>query len=394
MKKDLNYQRQFDIICLSHLRWNFVFQRPQHLMSRFAKDRRVFFVEEPIFHEGPAQLKTVVCPQTGVNVVTPYLRNNRNTRQTLKRLLSDLVKTQNLFASVAWFYTPMALEFFPENVSPSAIVYDCMDELSMFRNAPPQLVALEKQLLREADVVFTGGVSLFEAKRHLHKNMHPFPSGVDVHHFRQARALGADYQEHQGMAKPRLGFAGVIDERMDLELIAEAARLKPEWQFVMIGPTAKIAPESLPRERNIHWLGMKDYKELPQYFAGWDVAIMPFALNDSTRFISPTKTPEFLVAGLPVVSTPIRDVVHPYGDLGLVRIASTAAELVEAAEHELAVGMGFKWRERADEFLRTLSWDSVWEGMNHKIHASLRPEKTMTAGSGSLAISEPGVARV
>jgi len=394
MKNETNYQNQPAILCLSHLRWNFVFQRPQHLMSRFAKDRLVYFVEEPVYHEGEPALKTVVCPQTGVNVVTPHLRNNRNTRRTLERLLTGFVQDQNLTASVAWFYTPMALQFFPKNMNPAAIVYDCMDELSMFRNAPSHLVALEKQLLRQADVVFTGGVSLFEAKRSLHRNIHAFPSGVDVHHFQKARGLEGEYREQQGIARPRLGFAGVIDERMDLELIGEVARRRPEWQLIMIGPTAKIAPEALPRESNIHWLGMRDYKELPHYFAGWDVAIMPFALNDSTRFISPTKTPEFLVAGLPVVSTPIRDVVRPYGELGMVRIAATPEEFIEAVDCSLAVGMGMKWRERADEYLKTLSWDSVWDGMNRKLTASLRPEKTMTAGSGPLASAVPGVARV
>jgi UDP-galactopyranose mutase len=242
--------------------------------------------------------------------------------------------------------------------------------------------------------VFTGGVSLFEAKRNLHQNIHPFPSGVDVYHFRKARGVKGDYREQEGMARPRLGFAGVIDERMNLDLIGEVARRRPEWQLVMIGPTAKIAPESLPRAANIHWLGMRDYKDLPHYFAGWDVAMMPFALNDSTRFISPTKTPEFLVAGLPVVSTPIRDVVRPYGELGLVRIADTTEQFIDAVDCALAVGMSMKWRERADEYLKTLSWDSVWNGMNRKLMASLRPEKTMTAGSAPLASSEPGVARV
>jgi UDP-galactopyranose mutase len=161
-----------------------------------------------------------------------------------------------------------------------------------------------------------------------------------------------------------LGYAGVIDERIDLHLIRDTAKLRPDWNLVLIGPVVKIDPASLPKAHNLHWLGMQDYQDLPSFFAGWDVAIMPFALNDATRFISPTKTPEFLSAGLPVVSTPVRDVVRPYGDLGLARIASTADEFVAACDQAMAFKMGMKWRERADAFLETMSWDSVWLSMN------------------------------
>ena len=208
------------------------------------------------------------------------------------------------------------------------------------------------------------GVSLFEAKRHFHPRVHPFPSGVDVAHFLQARTMAADYAEHQSIPGPRLGYAGVIDERIDLKLLDDVARKRPEWQLIMVGPTAKVADDTLPRRSNIHWLGMKGYDELPGYFAGWDVGIMPFALNDATRFISPTKTPEYLSAGLPVVSTPIRDVVRSYGELGLARIARDSDEFIAAAEQAMSQGMSLKWRQRADEYLRTLSWDSVWCRMN------------------------------
>jgi UDP-galactopyranose mutase len=199
-----------------------------------------------------------------------------------------------------------------------------------------------------------------------------FPSGVDIQHFVHARAGKADHHEHAKIARPRLGYAGVIDERLDLELIDKIAQRRPQWQLVMIGPVVKIDPAMLPRRSNIHWLGMKDYRDLPAYFAGWDVAMMPFALNDATRFISPTKTPEYLSAGLPVVSTPIRDVVRPYGELGLARIAQHAEEFVAAADQAMQNGMSLKWRERADAFLQTLSWDSVWSEMNQLIHSRLR----------------------
>jgi UDP-galactopyranose mutase len=284
------------------------------------------------------------------------------------------MSTQGIDKPIVWFYTPMALEFFPQNVETCAVIYDCMDELAMFRGAPSQLQVLEKYLLKRANLVFTGGISLFESKRRFHPQVYPFPSGVDMQHFAGARGLPANFAEMERMPRPRLGYAGVIDERLDLNLIDEVAAKRPGWQIVMIGPTAKIDPGNLPRRPNIHWLGMKDYKDLPNYFAGWDVGIMPFALNDATRFISPTKTPEYLSAGLPVVSTAIRDVERPYGELGLARIAHSADEFVEHSEYVMSASMGLKWRERADEFLQSISWDSVWGGMNRLIDDVLKDE--------------------
>lgn len=378
-----------DLICLSHLRWNFVFQRPQHLMSRFARARRVFFVEEPVFDSAQPHLQVAVCPHTNVHVVTPHLNADVNPTRILGDLLKNMIVENGIDKPVVWYYTPMAMEFFPRSVQTSAVVYDCMDELTMFRGAPQQLEILEKYLMRTADLVFTGGVSLFEAKRTLHTNVHPFPSGVDLHHFAQARNFKGEMADQESIPHARIGYAGVIDERIDLELVDQTAALRPDWQFIMIGPTAKISPESLPRRANIHWLGMKNYSDLPKYFAGWDVAMMPFAINDATRFISPTKTPEYLAAGLPVVSTRIRDVVRPYEQLGLVRIADTAEEFVRAAERSIAFDMSMKWRERADEYLKSCSWDSVFEGMNRLISGvSGAREKTKTAHQSMVATPE------
>jgi UDP-galactopyranose mutase len=387
-----------DLICLSHLRWNFVFQRPQHLMSRFARERRVFFVEEPVFDTSESTLKTVVCHRTGVRVVTPHLNSEANRNQMLKKLLIEFAHSEGIQNPIVWFYTPMATEFFPREISPAVVVYDCMDELSAFRGAPKGLQQLEKELLQSANLVFTGGVSLFESKRHSHPRVHPFPSGVDVFHFVQARNLPGDFGEQKNMPRPRLGYAGVIDERLDLPLLDEVARKRPEWQLVMIGPTAKISPYAVPRRANIHWLGIKDYADLPKYFAGWDVGIMPFALNEATRFISPTKTPEYLSAGLPVVSTAIRDVVRPYGELGLARIAHSADEFIAAANQVIGMDMGFKWRERADEFLKSLSWDSVWAGMNTLIDEVLKPQDldvmTTVASQARVPRQGPGSERL
>lgn len=381
-KKQLN-----DLVCYSHLRWGFVFQRPQHLMTRFARERRVFFIEEPEFADvRNARLKTQLFD--GVKVVTPVLPRDSGDRRiptVILDLLERMFEAQKIEDHVAWFYTPMALDIAPPR-RPVVTVYDCMDELSLFRGAPRQLVDREKNLFTLCNLVFTGGMSLFEAKRRQHGSVYAFPSSVDYQHFVQARDLEDVQPDQKDLPHPRLGYAGVIDERIDLSLIDHLAQSHPEWQIMMLGPTAKIDSASLPRRDNIHWLGMKSYDELPRYFAGWDVALMPFAINDATRFISPTKTPEYLAAGLPVVSTPIRDVVRQYGEVGLARIASTPAEFVAEAERALTFGMSMKWRERADAFLHTLSWDKTWEAMNALITEleNSGSEKAMSATSAPL----------
>lgn len=376
-----------DLVCYSHLRWGFVYQRPQHLMSRFARDRRVFFIEEPEFADIRAP-KMTMRQSNGVRVVTPALPHDyqeKRSTSAISILVEQFFADQNIDDHVAWFYSPMALDIAPER-RPRVTVYDCMDELSLFKGAPRELIARERDLFQVCQIVFTGGMSLFEAKRRQHGSVYAFPSSVDYPHFAQARSLEDTQEEQASLPRPRLGYAGVIDERIDLDLIDYIARIRPEWQIVMIGPTAKIDPSVLPRRANIHWLGMKSYQDLPSYFAGWNVALMPFAINDATKYISPTKTPEYLAAGLPVVSTPIRDVVRQYGDLGLARIASTPLEFVAEAEYALTYGMSMKWRERADAFLHTLSWDRTWAAMNSLITEweNDAGERTMTAASAPL----------
>jgi UDP-galactopyranose mutase len=365
-----------DLICFSHLRWGFVFQRPQHLMARFARRRRVYFFEEPIFEGDAASIRKTTCEQTGVHIITPVLpaRANGSTNQLTREVLNSFLKAEQISSYVTWFYTPMALEF-ASHLNPAAVVYDCMDELSMFKGAPPELHQNERRLFQLADLVFTGGASLFEAKQGQHPRVHLFPSSVDVAHFSKARAGDHSPEDQRNIPHPRIGYAGVIDERMDLDLLRGIAQRSPEWQFIMVGPVVKIDPASLPKESNIHYLGMKSYQDLPAYFSGWDVAMLPFAINDSTRFISPTKTPEYLSAGLRVVSTPIRDVVRPYGELGVVSIAATAHDFATAIGKCLAEGAAPEWRKSADGFVGALSWDQTWAAMNKLIINSIAEKR-------------------
>ena len=366
-----------DLVCLSHLRWRFVFQRPQHLMTRAARDRRVYFVEEPLYSPGivPHLTRDV---DGNVTILVPRLPTGLDAAASAsmqQALLDAIMEQERVTDYLLWYYTPMALAF-TRHLTPVAIVFDCMDELSAFKNAPAVLRERETELMAEASVVFTGGQSLYEAKRHLHHNIHPFPSSVDVAHFARARAVTSQPRDQADIPSPRLGFFGVIDERMDLDLVAGVAAQRRDWHIVMLGPVVKIDPATLPGARNVHYLGPKSYEELPAYVAGWDVAMLPFALNEATRFISPTKTPEYMAAGRPVVSTSIRDVVRPYGQRGLVRIADEVGSFVAACAEAMAEDP-LQRNVRADAFLRHMSWDVTWASMRRVIDAATdRPDES------------------
>ena len=366
-----------DLVCFSHLRWDFVFQRPQHLLTRAARARRVIYWEEPAWIEsGEPQL--TIRNEGGVQVVQPRLPDPAwadggvaAQRTLLDRFLAD----EGVADPIFWYYTPGAL-LFSGHLTGACLVYDCMDELSLFADADSRLPALDADLLRRADLVFTGGTSLHEAKRDRHPSAHCFPSGVDASHFLPARESGctclSEPPDQAGIPRPRLGFHGVLDERMDLDLLIQLCDLRPDYQIVLVGPVAKIAPEDLPARPNLHWLGPKRYAELPAYIAGWDAAVMPFALNEATRFISPTKTPEFLAAGRPVVSTRIKDVARTYGPECGVLVADGPEGFAAACDQALALPAQ-SWQPEADRRLAAMSWDETWATMEAHVSEALRP---------------------
>ena len=299
-----------------------------------------------------------------------------------RQLLDVVLAEQGLQDYVLWYYTPMALPF-TRHLRPQAVVYDCMDELSAFAGAPPALTARERELMGRADLVFTGGQSLYEIKRELHPRVYAFPSSVDAPHFARARVSQPDPADQAAIRRPRVGFFGVIDERMDLDLVRGVAAERPDWQFVFLGPVVKIDPSVLPQAPNLHYLGPKTYDDLPAYLSGWDAAILPFARNDATRFISPTKTPEYLAAGRPVVSTSIRDVVRPYGEQGLAWIADTAPAFAAALDAALAEDAGMR-RARADAFLSHTSWDGTWTRMRQLVDAVVSLKRAAAPAHGQL----------
>jgi UDP-galactopyranose mutase len=366
------FLHKVDLLCFSHLRWGFVFQRPNHLLSRFSKHQRVFFIEEPMFTDGDEKLH-IENYNENLYVVTPNLKHGLSTDEITKRLqkwITSLMLQMQVKRYYSWYYTPMALPF-TEHLNPELVIYDCMDELSAFKFAPADITQREKTLFAKADIVFTGGHSIYEHKKKAHHNIYSFPSSIDKTHFGKARKIKSDPPDQAHIPHPRFGFFGVIDERFDIEMIDAVAKAKPDWHFVLLGPVVKIDPATLPMHDNIHYLGGKSYEELPSYIAGWDVATVPFAINESTRFISPTKTPEYLSAGKPVISTPIRDVVSPYGNNGLVHIVFNADEFIIAAENELAKKRKTAWLKKVDEFLVGTSWDRTWSQMVRNIEETL-----------------------
>lgn len=358
-------------------------------MARAARERDVFFIEEPVYGDGPARMESYSVTDS-LRVATPHLPNGTGPAESeaLQRsLVRAFLDEHRVERPILWFYTPMALPWV-EGVDASLVVHDCMDELSAFRGAPPELLERERQLFQRADLVFTGGQSIYEAKRSRHHAVHAFPSSVDAAHFGRARAALEEPADQREVPSPRIGYFGVIDERLDLDLIANLANARPDYQLVMIGPVVKISEDSLPRRANLHYLGGKGYDELPAYLAGWDVAMMPFALNEATRFISPTKTLEYLAANKPVVSTAIRDVVEPYGVAGVVRIA-------DAEGFPAAVDAALRTEPQAhgavcDAVLARTSWDQTWRAMDRLIedalHRSTQPRREEKAGESCSTI--------
>ena len=347
--KQENFQstNSYDMIVFCHLRWDFVYQRPQHIISRLSENYKILVIEEPIHNDGKSSyiLEDI---NSNLTILKPKVDNIAEIRNVLQGLNIQEV-------GVAWFYSPAFVDLLPY-LKINTIIYDCMDELSQFKGASLELRAQEKFLLQEADLVFTGGKSLYEAKSKLASEVHCFPSSVDVEHFNKVGKsidIPADIKDIQ---QPIIGYIGVIDERIDLPLIHETAQLMPEVSFVLIGPLAKIGDEDLPRASNIHYLGMKQYNELPGYLKAFDIAMMPFALNESTEFISPTKTLEYMAADKPIISTAIKDVVRDYAKV--LDVISNPQEFSKAITEDLNAEKSHD-SERYMEILTKTSWDAT-----------------------------------
>ena len=377
---------QADLVVFCHLRWDFVFQRPQHLLSRMAKHRRVFLIEEPLIVESEEAKLDITQVSENLIVARPQFSSGapgfgEEHMPKLRELTAQLLREHDVTRCISWFYTPLALPLLDQTPH-DLVVYDCMDALDAFLHAPPLLKQREQELLAVADLAFTGGPSLFRRLENRHPHAHCFPSSVDAAHFAQAKSPGAEPDDQSRIGRPRLGYFGVIDERIDLQLLDAVAAAHPEWHIVMVGPVVKIDPATLPRRPNLHYLGQKQYSELPGYLRGWDVCILPFARNESTRYISPTKTLEYMAAEKPIVSTPITDVAEPYGHI--VYIADGATEFTQACGSALSAATDERERRLGlmRQVLATTSWDSTAQRMEDLMDKRLDEKKSESAIAG------------
>lgn len=345
----------YDMVVFCHLRWQFVYQRPQHIISRMAQSMKILFIEEPIdYKKEDENSENLIQITENLHVLQLKVRDIAS----MVALFPQYIKNKTI--PVGWFYSP---SFIPvlKYLSFDTIVYDCMDELSLFKGAPASLIADEKCLIVNADIIFTGGKSLYDSKKQLHPNVYCFPSSVDESHFATALNGIEVSSEIATLSSPIVGYFGVIDERIDLDLLHNAAKKMPHVSFVMIGPFAKIEESDLPKEDNIHYLGMKSYNELPNFLKAFDIAMMPFALNDATKYISPTKTLEYMAAGKPIISTKIKDVVSDYSNC--VHLVETAEEFCESISNLLNENNFSQMRIEYSEILNKTSWNSTVEKM-------------------------------
>lgn len=342
-------------MCFSGVRWGHTFARPHHLMGRFARDRRVFFVEAPLLDAGStAPFLEVLRGPDGLHVCVPHLSERLSAHAAVEaeRALVDRLRAEHrVAAQIAWLYPPTALEL-AARLDARCTVYDCVDDLP--RDAA--LARLEREVVGRSDLVLTAGRSLWASTRHQHPRVHALPSGIDTAHFARARGTIEEPRDQAEIRGPRLGLVGTVDARIDLELVAHVADERPEFQVVIVGPIVGLDPRALPRRPNIHWLGPKSYEQLPAYLSGWDVVLMPLTLGGETRFVSPATTLEALAAGKPVVSTAAPDLEAPDG---LVRLADRGSFVI-AIESALREDRTARLA-RADELLASTSWETTFE---------------------------------
>lgn len=355
-----NEEHTYDMIVFCHLRWDFVYQRPQHIISRMAKQYKVLFIEEPWMRENEKESRLIKLSDM-LHVLQPNVNSIAEIKDVLPQFVSN---TSNI---IGWFYSPSFVPII-DYFDFSTIIYDCMDELSLFKEAPEKIIEQEKYLIAQADLVFTGGKSLYESKAKLHKNVHCFPSSVDQSHFAHALNSVAIPADIASIPSPLVGYFGVIDERIDLTLLREVASRRTDVSFVMIGPIAKINQDDLPKGNNIHYLGMKDYKDLPAYLKAFDLAMMPFALNDATKFISPTKTLEYMAAYKPIASTAITDVVSDYGHcISIVHNIQDFEKAIDTAMHKMPDAF---MHHKYNMILAKTSWDNTVAAMQLHLKAT------------------------
>jgi glycosyltransferase involved in cell wall biosynthesis len=373
------------IIVHSHLRWDGVWQRPQQFLSRLSRTHPVLFVEQPVpvGDEATPEIEFFQSDKhPNVFITRPLLPTwllhyRVNVDHWHRKAIRDALWSRDgarFQQAVHWFYDPMAATLLEDDEATATIVYDCMDELSQFRGAPNELLEREGRLLEMADVVFVGGPKLFRRKRLLNRNCHCYGCGVEFDHFSKARSpLTPIPPEMERLRGPILGFFGVVDERMDYDLIHQLASAHPEWNIVIVGPHMKVDPAGFPKDPNIFFLGARKYDDLPSYVKSFAVCLMPFALNESTEFINPTKALEYMATGRPIISTAIEDVVAQFGDV--VDIARSPAEFIASCEKAIA-GSEPARLQAAIDLARSNSWERIVAELERHLHEAIISKRT------------------
>ncbi len=368
----------FPIIVHCHLCWDWVWQRPQQFLSRLSARHRILFVEtvgpDPHLAAPYARFRNADgfpnITILRIQFPTWQWRDadfvDRERRRLVQLALESELLAGQFENPVQWFYDPMAVKAFARQMNEIATVYDCMDELSKFKGAPPAIVERERELLALADVVFTGGRKMFESKSQFNGNCHFYGCGVDVAHFGQARSEStAVFADIAGLKKPVLGYFGVVDERMDYELVAKLADANPNWSVVIIGPAIKVDPDQFPQRPNLHWLGGREYKDLPAYGKGFDVCLMPFAMNEHTQFINPTKSLEYMATGREIISSAVPDVISNFG--AVVKVAHSHDEFIQLCRQAVE-----RPDQKAIERGLKMASENSWESIVNKLEQHVR----------------------
>ncbi|MCM2352032.1 MAG: glycosyltransferase [Pseudobdellovibrio sp.] len=349
-----------DLLAFSQTRWGFVYQRTQQLLSRYAKHRRVFFIEEPIFADTNQISYRKVFAESGIEVIKPILPQElteNEQHEALKRVVDDLIEDEFIINFSVWYDTTKAIDY-SRHLSPISTIYDCISESSP--ENPAELSVQEIELLEKADLVFTANEKLYSHRKSNHHNIHNFPNSVDLSHFRQARQVNEPLDQKK-ISGPKLGFCGDITEHLNFDLLTDMADFRPSWNFILVGPMVGNCYNDLPRRPNIYFFGKKDYKYLPNYFAGWDVTIAPY--KEGRNGHTTSQMYEYLATGRPVVATPHESLKEKYEPLGLVKTAATATCFLAACEEAMLTKQTPEWIKKVDEYLDSKSWDQTFEDM-------------------------------
>jgi hypothetical protein len=361
------------LLCFSHIKWESVFQRPQHLMSYAAKKWRVFYIEEPEFEETTTEPELSIKELKKhknlyvVNPKLPHAISKNDANKVMQDLLSKLCYDHKVENFGIWYYSVTSIHY-TTGLYPRVVVYDCTRPIRAEQHV---LIDTENELISQTDLVFTNGKTLYEAKQNWHPQVYDFPSSIDKEHFMQARIELPEPSDQEEILYPRLGLYGAIDECFDVELLRALSAHRPDWQFVLAGPIVGIDEDTLPKAENIHYLGEKPYQELPSYISGWNVALLLISTEKAAQAHAPTRTPEYLAAFKPIVSTSVPDIISPYYEMGLVNIANDVFEFEAAIESALSFNKRKEWKKTIDEFLKTHSWDVTWQQMRHLMKTNI-----------------------